>query len=99
MFKKREYLKNIEEILITKRQINKEIKKAAKWIDQVYGDCKEEIVLVGLLKGCIPFVGQLVTHIERNVVLDFMVVSSFKGKEKAQGKPEIVTHINTNIVS
>ncbi len=97
MFKKKEYLKNIEEILITKRQINKEIKKAAKWIDQVYGDCKEEIVLVGLLKGCIPFVGQLVTHIERNVVLDFMVVSSFKGKEKAQGKPEIVTHINTDI--
>ncbi len=97
MNKKKEYLKNLEEILITEKQIKKAIKKAAYWIDQKYDNHKEEIVLVGLLKGSIPFIGQLVTEIQRNVVLDFMVVSSFKGKNKAQGKPEIVTNIATNI--
>lgn len=97
MFKKKVYSNNIEEVLISGRQIRKAVKKAAKWIDAKYADEKEEIVLVGLLKGSIPFIGQLVTNIERDVVLDFMVVSSFKGKDKAQGKPEIITNIGTNI--
>lgn len=94
---KKKYFSNVKEILISKKEIQKGIKKAAKWVDDHYKDINEEVVLIGLLKGSIPFIGQLVTDIERDVVLDFMVVSSFKGKNKAQGKPEIVTDINTNI--
>lgn len=93
---KKEYYNNVDKVLITKKQIKKGTLKAARWIDERYTD-NNDLVLIGLLKGCIPFIGQLVTNINRNVILDFMVVSSFKGKEKAQGKPEIVTDINTDI--
>lgn len=94
---KKEYLKNISEILISKKQLKKGITKAAEWIDKTYKDKERELVLIGLLKGSIPFIGQLVTEIERDVTLDFMVVSSFKGEHKAQGKPEIVTDILSDI--
>lgn len=93
---KKGYSKNISEVLISKKKLTKGIKKAAKWIDKTYTS-NNELVLIGLLKGSIPFIGQLVTQIERDVTLDFMVVSSFKGEHKAQGKPEIVTDILSDI--
>lgn len=94
---KKKYFNNISEILISKKQLKKGIIRAAKWIDKTYTNQEKDLVLVGLLKGSIPFIGQLVTEIERDVTLDFMVVSSFKGEHKAQGRPEIVTDILSNI--
>ena len=85
----------IEEVIISEKQIIEGIKKAAQWVDSVYKN--EEIVIIGLLKGCIPFFGQLVSNIKTDLEMDFMVVSSFKGMDKAVGLPEIVTDIKTNI--
>ena len=87
----------LEEILITNEQINKAIIKAAEWIDETYKKIEGPIVLIGLLKGCIPFLGQLLTKIKRDVILDFMVVSSFKGSHKRKSDPVIVTDIISNI--
>lgn len=84
-------------ILISNHQINKAIKKAAKWINENYEG--KTLVLVGLLKGCIPFFGQLITKIKVNLIIDFLVVSSFKGENKAQGKPKIITNILTDITN
>ncbi len=85
----------IEEILISEEEINKEIVKAAKWVDQRYKG--EELILVGLLKGCIPFYGRLMTAITVDFKTDFMVVSSYKGKIKRAGKPQIVTDIKQDV--
>lgn len=82
-------------ILISNYQINKAIKKAAKWINENYDG--KTLVLIGLLKGCIPFFGQLITKIKVNLIIDFLVVSSFKGENKSQGKPKIITNILTDI--
>lgn len=87
----------LEEILITNDEINKAIIKAADWIDETYKDVDGPIVLIGLLKGCIPFLGQLLTKIKRDVILDFMVVSSFKGKDKRESLPTIVTDIISDV--
>ncbi|WP_412032290.1 hypoxanthine phosphoribosyltransferase [Malacoplasma muris] len=87
----------IEEILIPKRKIKSGIKKAAKWIDNNYSNTGRDLVLIGLLKGCIPFYGQLISYVKTDLIMDFMVVSSFKGAEKATGLPEIVTDIYTDI--
>lgn len=85
----------IQEILITEQQINEKIKQAAKWIDKTFEG--KDLILVGLLKGCIPFFGRLMTSITIDFTTDFMVVSSYKGTEKSTGIPEIVTDIVSNI--
>lgn len=87
----------IEEILISSEEIKEGIKKAAKWIDDNYSKSNRDLVLIGLLKGCIPFYGQLISYVKTDLIMDFMVVSSFKGAEKATGLPEIVTDIYTDI--
>ncbi|MBD5446045.1 MAG: hypoxanthine phosphoribosyltransferase [Mycoplasma sp.] len=85
----------VEEILISNEELKKGIKEAANWIDINY--TSKEPVLIGLLKGCIPFYGHLITLIKTDFTTDFMVVSSYKGTDKTNGKPEIVTDIYTDI--
>lgn len=85
----------IEEILITEEEINSKVKDAGKWVDETYKG--KALVLVGLLKGSIPFFGRLMTAISIDFETDFMVVSSFKGQLKSVGLPEIVTDIKADI--
>lgn len=85
----------IEEILISTDELKKGIEKAANWIDKNYFG--EEPVLIGLLKGCIPFYGHLITLIKTDFTTDFMVVSSYRGTDKSNGEPKIVTDIYTDI--
>lgn len=85
----------VKEILITEKEINERIVDAAKWVDETYAN--SELILVGPLKGCIPFFGRLMTAISIDFKMDFIVVSSFKGKMKATGIPEIVTDIKLDI--
>lgn len=85
----------IQEILISEKEIDEAVKKAAKWVDENYKG--KDLVLLGLLKGCIPFFGRIMTAITIDFVTDFIVVSSFKGKTVAVGEPEIVTDMTIDI--
>ncbi|WP_208964745.1 hypoxanthine phosphoribosyltransferase [Mycoplasmoides gallisepticum] len=86
----------IEKILITNEQINEAAIKAANWINQIYKD--DEIILVGILKGCIPFIGKIIDKIECEMILDFMTLSSFKGETKSQGTPKIVMDLAYDVM-
>ncbi|QZX49167.1 hypoxanthine phosphoribosyltransferase [Mycoplasma sp. E35C] len=85
----------IKKILITNEEINEASVKAAAWINETYKD--DEIVLVGILKGCIPFIGKIIDKIECETILDFMTLSSFKGETKSQGIPKIVMDLAYDI--
>ena len=41
----------------------------------------QEILLVGLLKGSVPFMAELAKHLKSDVKFDFMSVSSYSGVE------------------
>ncbi|MGL4616716.1 MAG: hypoxanthine phosphoribosyltransferase [Mycoplasmoidaceae bacterium] len=94
---KKSYYSKVSEILISKKEIDDGISKASKWIDNEYKDTNTPVLLIGILKGCIPFLGQLITKLEIDVELDFMIVSSFKGTQNAVGIPEITKDVTTNI--
>lgn len=68
----------IGEIIISRRQIRKGIKRAVNWINNEYID-KDPPLLIGILKGCIPFFGQIMTQLKFDYEVDFMSASSFKG--------------------
>lgn len=85
----------IQEILITENQINEATKKAAKWVDENYKN--KNLVLLGLLKGCVPFFGRIMTEITVDFETDFMTVSSFKGKTVASTVPEIISDLTIDI--
>ncbi|WP_084269048.1 hypoxanthine phosphoribosyltransferase [Mycoplasmoides alvi] len=85
----------IEELLITPDEIEIGCQKAADWINKKYKNKK--FMMLGILKGCIPFIGKLIDKIKPDMTLDFMTVSSFKGKMVAEGAPKIVMDLSENV--
>jgi len=71
--------KDIKEILYTEEEIKAKCDELAKQIDQDYAG--QEILLVGLLKGSVPFMAELAKHLKSDVKFDFMSVSSYSGVE------------------
>lgn len=71
--------KDIKEILYTEEQIKAKCAELAKQIDEDYKG--QEILLVGLLKGSVPFMAELAKHLNSDVKFEFMAVSSYSGVE------------------
>ncbi|WP_162012948.1 hypoxanthine phosphoribosyltransferase [Streptococcus sp. S784/96/1] len=54
-------------------------------------------LLVCVLKGAVPFMAELVKHIDTHVEMDFMVVSSYHGGTSSSGEVKILKDVDTNI--
>lgn len=66
---------DIKTVLITREQIAKRVREMGQQITKDYAG--KEIVLVGILKGAMPFLCDLMREIDLPVILDTMVVSSY----------------------
>lgn len=89
--------KYVKRILVDSKKVKAGITKAANWINKKYAHCKKPPILLGTLKGAIPFYGELVLQINRDIHFDFIALSSFRGQMKATGKPKIVSDLMSNI--
>jgi hypoxanthine phosphoribosyltransferase len=88
----------IKEILYTNEQIVEATKKVAQEVDAYYKtqDVKEDTILIlGLLKGSVPFLAEFIKHLTCEVETDYMVVSSYHGTLKSSGEAKIVLDVNT----
>lgn len=54
-------------------------------------------LLVGILKGSVPFMAELIKHIDTHVEMDFMVVSSYHGGTSSSGEVKIIKDLDTQI--
>lgn len=61
--------------LISKEEISEKVKELALRIDNDYKG--EEILLIGLLRGSVIFLSDLVRELKTEATIDFMVVSSY----------------------
>ena len=69
----------IDSICFSEEEIADIVKKLGKEITKDY-DGKDPLV-IGLLKGCIPFMSDLFKNIDTEITLGYMKVSSYKGTE------------------
>lgn len=89
--------KSVEKVLVSSEQIAEISKKLGEQITEDYKDSKD-LILLGLLKGCVPFMSDLMRHINLPVELEFMDVSSYKGGISSSGDIKILMDINTSVV-
>ena len=54
-------------------------------------------ILVGILKGSIPFMAELVKHIDTHIEMDFMMVSSYHGGTASSGVINIKQDVTQDI--
>lgn len=76
------------ENLIDRKTVENRIKELAKQIEKDYAG--EEVYCVGLLKGSVVFLSDLVKEINSPVIIDFMSVSSYGSETVSTGDVKIL---------
>lgn len=70
---------DIKKVLVPAEEIIGLCQKMGKQITEDY--IKKDLVVIGLLKGCLPFMSDLTKYIECPLCLDYMDVSSYAGTD------------------
>lgn len=90
----------VKEILLTNEQIDKRSQELAEEISEYYTnqEVKENtIILIGLLKGCIPFMANFLKYFTYECMTEYMVVSSYLGGTKQSEEPKINLDLNITV--
>lgn len=85
---------DVKEILISQEDITKRCKELGKQISSDYKDTVP--VIIGLLKGSVPFMAELIKYIDIDCKLEFMDVTSYSGTEST-GDVKIVKDLDSSI--
>jgi len=86
---------DIKKVLISEEAIVKRCEELGKQIDKDYKGMPE-VLMVGILKGSVPFMAELMKHIESDIAIDFMAASSYSGTE-SMGDIKIVKDLDQSI--
>ncbi|WP_106078942.1 hypoxanthine phosphoribosyltransferase [Mesoplasma coleopterae] len=89
-----------KEILFTDKQIEQRTKEVAKEVKAYYektSDSENTLLVIGLLKGCVPFYQTFCMNYEADLEMDFMVISSYLGGTKSNGEPKINLDVNSSV--
>ncbi|WP_027964463.1 hypoxanthine phosphoribosyltransferase [Halalkalibacillus halophilus] len=85
----------IKEVLYSEEEIQKKIQELGKQITEDF-DGKFPLA-IGVLKGAMPFMSDLIKRIDTHIELDFMDVSSYGGGMESSGEVKIVKDLNTQV--
>ncbi|AZR96353.1 TPA: hypoxanthine phosphoribosyltransferase [Streptococcus suis] len=87
--------KDIKKILVSEEEIIAKCKELGQILATDYAD--KNPILVGILKGSIPFMAELMKHIDAHVETDYMVVSSYHGGTESSGTVKIIKDLDNSV--
>ncbi len=87
----------LSEVLIDEKEIRKRVEELGKGISADYAG--KDLVVIGILKGAVVFLSDLVRCIDRDVgvTLDFMAVSSYGDSTNTSGIVRIIKDLDCSI--
>lgn len=85
----------IERVLVSSDEIQAKIKEVAERISADYQ--QKDLVLVGVLKGSVVFMADLMRALDLNCAIDFMAVSSYGSGTTSSGIVKIEKDLKRNI--
>ncbi len=86
---------DIKEVLISQEQISEAVEKIAHQIEKDYEG--KEVLFVGLLKGSVAFMADLLKAYKKTCVIDFMAVSSYGSGTESSGRVNIIKDLSQPI--
>lgn len=86
--------KDIKKVLVSEEEINKRCVELGKQLAKDYEG--KNPVFVGLLKGSVPFLAEIIKRIDIDIEVDFMDVSSYEGTESV-GDVRIVKDLDRSV--
>ncbi|AAT27920.1 hypoxanthine phosphoribosyltransferase [[Mycoplasma] mobile] len=84
------------EILFTSEEIQIKVKELANWVNETYKNSKD-LIFIGLLKGCLPFLIDLAKNVTVEHIWDFMTLSTYSGSTESSGNVKVVMDLKQNI--
>lgn len=87
-------IKDVEKILLSEEKIEQTVTRLASEISRDYEGKK--LLLLGILKGSVVFMGDLMKHISIPVQIDFMRVSSYGHGTVSSGRVNIILDLFRN---
>lgn len=88
-------MSDIKEVLYSEEEIRDKVKELGERITEDYKG--KNLFLLGILKGCVPFMADIMRSIDLELEYDFMDVSSYQGT-RSMGEVRILKDISTSIV-
>ena len=82
-------------VLITQEQINEKAAEIGKRIEEDFKG--ESVVLVGILRGAVLWMADIMKNVNLDMVIDFMSVSSYGESTKSSGIVRIIKDLDTDI--
>ncbi|MBB5325830.1 hypoxanthine phosphoribosyltransferase [Anoxybacillus tepidamans] len=86
---------DIQKILVTQEQIQEKVKELGKLLTEEYEG--RFPLAVGVLKGAMLFMADLLKHIDTYLEMDFMDVSSYGNATVSSGEVKILKDLNTSV--
>ncbi|UCZ53326.1 hypoxanthine phosphoribosyltransferase [Bacillus shivajii] len=86
---------DIKEVLISEEEIQQKVDELGKQLTEEYEG--RFPLVIGVLKGSLPFMGDLIQKIDTHVELDLMDVSSYGHELVSSGEVKIVKDLNTSV--
>ncbi len=86
---------DIEKVLITEEEIQEKVKELGKTLTEDYRD--RFPLAIGVLKGAMPFMADLLKRIDTYLEIDFMDVSSYGHLTVSSGQVKILKDLDTSV--
>ncbi|ARJ30651.1 hypoxanthine phosphoribosyltransferase [Staphylococcus lugdunensis] len=86
---------DLKEIILIEEEIQTLCKTLGEQITQDYQN--KPLVCVGILKGSVMFMADLIKRIDTHLAIDFMDVSSYHGGTESTGEVQIIKDLGTSI--
>ena len=87
--------KDIEKVLISEEQMQAKARELGEVLTRDYEG--KYPLAIGVLKGAMPFMGDLMKRIDGYIEMDFMDVSSYGSATVSSGEVKIVKDLNTSV--
>lgn len=87
--------KDIEKVLISEEELQNKIQELGESLTKEYQD--KFPLLIGVLKGAMPFMADLMKRIDSYVEIDFMDVTSYGNATVSSGEVKILKDLNTSV--
>lgn len=89
--------KDVKEIFFSQQQIAQRCKELGAQITEDYKGREDEVIFIGILKGSVPFLADLIRCVELDIAFDTMAVSSYAGTESV-GRITVKKDVESSIV-
>jgi hypoxanthine phosphoribosyltransferase len=86
---------DLKRILFTAQAIQAKVEELSREIVRDYRG--QQVLMVGVLNGCFPFMSDLIRNMSVHLEVDFMSVSSYGGGSRSSGIVRILKDLNVNI--